>query len=141
MADLLVNIKNDDTISADNDSERLGTRRGHTESHIEIPIRSLQAASSRIRRKVRFEDAVPCSLTGTLEYPNRIPLAPPLLVELQERPTKKYEGSQNFVSRLRPRTVEQCIPTARSYSLAESGITSPCTSLLLLVCIVFDGKY
>jgi hypothetical protein len=139
MADLLANIKNDNTKSADNDSERVGTRRGQKGSHIEVPIRSSPAASSPILRKVRFEDAVPCSLTEILKYPLRKPLTPPLLVELQQRPTTKHEGSKNFVSRLQPRAVVSYV-AAEHKVLSNSGVrigastktdvpTSPSTSL------------
>jgi len=47
------------------------------------------------------------SRTG--EHPLRQPRGPPLLQELQEKPTSKFEGSKNFVIRQRRRAVNDLV--------------------------------
>jgi hypothetical protein len=47
------------------------------------------------------------------EHPIRQPRGPPLLQELEEKPTSKYEGSKNFATRQRRRAVHDLVRAGR----------------------------
>ncbi|RMZ76267.1 hypothetical protein DV737_g4897, partial [Chaetothyriales sp. CBS 132003] len=63
----------------------------------------------------------PTPMTGTFgpglgragEHPVRQPRGPPLLQELEERPTAKHEGSKNFATRQRRRAVHNLVRAGR----------------------------
>jgi hypothetical protein len=47
------------------------------------------------------------------EHPLRQPRGPPLLQELEEKPTSKYEGSKNFATRQRRRAIHDLVRAGR----------------------------
>src|SRR5208282_3704792 len=47
------------------------------------------------------------------EHPIRQPRGPPLLQELEEKPTSKHEGSKNFATRQRRRAVHDLVRAGR----------------------------
>ncbi|RMD44659.1 hypothetical protein DV735_g487, partial [Chaetothyriales sp. CBS 134920] len=63
----------------------------------------------------------PTPMTGTFgpglgragEHPVRQPRGPPLLQELEEKPTSKHEGSKNFATRQRRRAVHNLVRAGR----------------------------
>ena len=60
------------------------------------------------------------------KHPERHPRGPPPMEELLSKPTSKYEGSKNFVSRQRRNAVQNLVSRAeRRTELRHSGSSSP----------------
>ncbi|RMZ80011.1 hypothetical protein DV738_g3071, partial [Chaetothyriales sp. CBS 135597] len=78
----------------------------------------------------------PTPMTGTFgpglgragEHPVRQPRGPPLLQELEEKPTSKHEGSKNFATRQRRRAVHNLVRAGRERRNDSVPSASPADS-------------
>lgn len=94
-------------------------RRGHKKNASSVNVKP--ATDLNRAAGARVAGVPPTSVTGTFgpgqgragEHPIRQPRGPPLLQELQEKPTSKHEGSKNFATRQRRRAVHDLVRAGR----------------------------
>lgn len=94
-------------------------RRGHRKNMSSANIKTTGDWTKN--SAARVSGAPPTPLTATFgpghgragEHPVRQPKGPPLLQELEEKPTSKHEGSKNFATRQRRRAVHDLLRAGR----------------------------
>ena len=93
-------------------------RRGHRKN---VSSANIKTTGEWQRPGPRSAGIPQTPMTGTFgpghgragEHPARQPKGPPLLQELQEKPTSKHEGSKNFATRQRRRAVHDLVKAGR----------------------------
>lgn len=94
-------------------------RRGHRKNASSVNIKTTGEWAKG--NALRSAGLPPTPMTGTFgpgqaragEHPMRQPKGPPLLQELEEKPTSKHEGSKNFATRQRRRAVHDLVRAGR----------------------------
>lgn len=95
-------------------------RRGHKKSLSFNPVNRMSSETTKTGTP-RSAGYPQTPMTGTFgpgqaragEHPVRQPRGPPLLQELEEKPTSKHEGSKNFATRQRRRAVHDLVRAGR----------------------------
>ena len=94
-------------------------RRGHKKGLSSVS--GIKTAVERTRSTPQSAAFPKTPMTGTFgpghgragEHPTRQPRGPPLLQELEEKPTSKHEGSKNFATRQRRRAIHDLVKAGR----------------------------
>jgi len=96
-------------------------RRGHRKNMSSVNIKTTGEWTKNAGAGARSAGFPQTPMTATFgpghgragEHPVRQPKGPPLLQELEEKPTSKHEGSKNFAARQRRRAVHDLVRAGR----------------------------
>ena len=107
-------------------------RRGHARGLSSVTGNVMNATDGPRSSVPKTAGFPPTPMTGTFgpgqnragDHPMRQPRGPPSLEELVEKPTSKYEGSKNFVTRQRRRAVNNLVRAGLDRRAASRGSNS-----------------